>query len=221
MKNVFWFLIFAIFLSSCASPKKSNQKTKIREITNLAYFEPLAFVGLIQKDNLNTLNDSVSMISKKLLETAILQSTNNKVHKKITVNDPKIREKINKELSYLFQKILNYNKIANVKITPTIDSVLKNNNQRFVLATVTDGFVKIETAEVQNNNDIFSKPISTLDLLVEVRNKPILTLHALIIDNEKGNVIFYDHTHPVYKQPTDKKNIEKQYQKLFKGYYHN
>lgn len=220
MKNVFW-LLFAIVFPSCTTYKLSNQKIKISEITNLAYFEPLAFVGLIHQDNLNTLNDSVSMISKKLLETAILESTNNKVYKKIIVEDLKTREKINKELSYLFQKILNYNKINNVKITPTIDSVLKSNNQRFVLATVTDGFVKTEIVEDKNNDDIFSKPISTLDLLVEVRNKPILTLHALIIDSEKGNVIFYDHTHPVHKQPTDKLNIEKQYKKLFKGYYHN
>ncbi len=221
MKNIFLILIITFLFSACASYKLTDPKISINEVTNLAYFEPLAFVGLIENDNISTLNDSVSKISKNLLETAIVKSTNNKVSKKIEINNPKTREKINKELSYVFQKILNYQKIYNVKIPATVDSVLKINKQRYVLATLTDGFVKTETNSKVTGNDNFSKPISTLDLLIEVPNKPISTLQALIIDTKKGKVIFYDHTHPVHKQPTNKKSIEKQYQKLFKGHYHN
>lgn len=217
--NLMPFTLF--FLSSCVSYKLESDKTKINNINNLAYFEPLAYVGSIDNDNILIVNDSLSYLSKQILENVIIENENNKVTKKITIVDNILKSKVDKELAYLFQKILNYHKISNVKITPNIDSVLKINNQRFVLATITDGFVKVNTnsSEIYNENSI--KSLSTLDLLAPLPNKSISTLHALIIDGQKGTVIFYDHTHPVNKLPTNKKNIEKQYKKLFKEYYHN
>lgn len=221
MKKIFLIPVILFSLSACVSYKLVDVKTKINDINKLAYFEPLAFIGSIYNDDILTINDSLSTLSKEILETVIIKNENNKVSKKLIINDIKTKNKVDKELAYLFQKILNYHKINNVKITPTIDSVLKTTKQRFVLATITDGFVKIENSNSQRNNSSLNKDLSTLDLLAPLPTKSISTLHALIIDAQKGSVIFYDHTHPVYKLPTDKKNIEKQYKKLFKGYYHN
>lgn len=219
MKKIFLGLTVLLFLSSCVSYKLENKKIKLNQVNNLAYFEPLSFVSLIHKDNTTTSNDSLSSLSKRMLDTVITNYQNFSVSRKIEIEDIELKEKIDKELNYLVEKIMHYRQISNIKLTPTIDSLLKKQQQRFALATVITGLGTDETHPKHRQKRIEDDNLS-LQMYVPIATQPISTLFALIIDAERGEVIFYDHTIPVQKSPTEKQVLKNQYRKLFKGYYH-
>lgn len=208
-----------ILVTGCVSYKLENKKIKLNEVKDLAYFEPLSYVNLIHDDNTVSANDSLSLIAKLMLDTVITQYQNFEVSHKIEVLDLNIQKKITKELNYLVEKIMHYQQISNIKLTPTIDSVLKNRKQRFALATVVTGMGIEEKNRKQPAKRIDDAKL-TLDNYAPIAQKPLSTLFAIIIDAERSEVIFYDHTTPVQKSPTEKSVLKNQYRKLFKGYYH-
>jgi|GEM_PF-6317392 len=219
MKNILLLLIVLVLLSACASYKLENKKVKLKDIKNLAYFEPLSYVNLINKDNTISPSDSLSILSKLILDSVINKYQKFNVSNKIIINDAETQLKIYKDLNYMIEKIMHYKDISNIKLSPAIDSVLKLNNQRFALASVITG-LSFGHTNTKNYKKRVSDNNLSLDNYDPIPILPISTLFAVIIDAERGEIIFYDHTIPVKKSPTANSVLKNQYHKLFKGYYH-
>jgi hypothetical protein len=207
-----------LFLTSCVTNKYISKTVKASDITEIKYFTPLSYVSLIEKGNRSTLNDSLSSISKVLLDSVIRNNTNFRIEKKINIDGIENNVKVNNELSFLIQTILNNRKLDGIKLTPTVDSIMKSNKQRFAMASITTGFGR----KKGNYGNQIAKGIGvgilTLGMYAPVPIKSSFSLFTIILDSEKNEVVYYSRTMPVEKSPTDLKAIEKQYRTLFEGY---
>lgn len=221
MKKITILFTTAIIFTSCVTNKLINKSVKASEINEPMYFEPLSFISLIEKGNKSKQNDSLSNVSKKILDSIIVENKDFKISKKIEISEPKIKVKVDNELSELIIGIVRNNKIEGVKLTPTIDSILKSKKQRFALATVTAGFGR----KKGNYGGQIAKGIGvgilTLGMYTPVPVKSNSTLFAVILDSERNEVIYFSKNLPVEKSPTERKVLESQYKKLFNGYFYN
>ena len=101
---------------------------------------------------------------------------------------------------------------------PILDSVMKSNHQRFALATVVTGFGRKQGNFGNQVAKGIGVGILTLGMYAPVPVKSNSTLYGIILDSDRNEIIFYGKALPVEKSPTDRKVMEQQYKKLFKGY---
>lgn len=101
-----------------------------------------------------------------------------------------------------------------------MDSIVKNENQRYALCLITSGF---ERRKGNYGNQI-AKGIGigllTLGMYTTAPIKSNTSLYAMIYDAERSHVVFYNHIPLIEKSPTDKKNLDKLYHELFEGYFY-
>ncbi|MDE5439613.1 hypothetical protein KRE40_16730 [Elizabethkingia meningoseptica] len=220
MKKTFIFLVAAILLNSCASAVLTSKTVKASEIKSMVNFEPISFVHLIQKGNQNKMNDSLSNVSTQLLSSVIINNTNPKVEKQITFSNPEIKSRIETDILKTMSEIIKTKKIDQIKTTPLMDSIVKNENQRFALCIITSGFDRRKG----NYGNQVAKGVGigllTLGLYTSVPVKASTSMYAMIYDAQNSNVVFYKHIPAVEKSPTDKKNLSNLYQELFEGYFY-
>jgi hypothetical protein len=218
MKKLILLIGITFVLTSCVTNKYISKNVNATEINEIKYFTPLSYVSLIEKGNKSILNDSLSSISKVLLDSVIRNNSNFKIEKRIDVNGLKNNIKVNNELSFLIQTIMNNKKLEGVKLTPTIDSIMKSTKQRFAMASVTTGFGR----KKGNYGNQVAKGIGigilTLGMYAPVPIKSSFSLFTIILDSERNEVVYYCKTLPIEKSPTDLKAIEKQYRTLYQGY---
>jgi hypothetical protein len=221
MKKLILIIAFGISLvlsSSCVTNKYISKNVKPTDITEIKYFQPLSYISLIEKGNTSKPNDSLSQISMKLLDSVIRHNNNFRIEKKIEVGNLKNHIKVTNELGSIIQTIMNNRKLDGVTLTPTIDSIMKSNNQRFAMASATTGFGRRKG----NYGNQIAKGIGigilTLGMYAQVPIKSSLSLYTIILDSERNEVVYYCKTSPVEASPTDKKIIEKQYKLLYQGW---
>lgn len=207
-----------VVLSSCATNKYISKNVKATEITDIKYFAPLSYVSLIEKGNKSVLNDSLSSMSKVLLDSVIRNNNAFKIEKRIDVNGLKNNLKVTNELSFLIQTIMNTRKLEGVKLTPTIDSIMKANKQRFAMASVTAGFGRKKGNYGNQVAKGIGVGILTLGMYAPVPIKSSFSLFTIILDSERNEVVYYCRTLPIEESPTNYEAIEKQYRALYQGY---
>ena len=218
MRELFIMLSLIMLTASCSVSKIANHEVSPAEIKEISWFEPVSFIALIEKGNQQTVNDSLSSICTALLDSIMNDHKVRRNMRKIEVEDPMIKSRLQNEVTFLIQTAAQSRKLNGIKLTPTIDSLLKANNQRFAIATVASGFGR----KAGNYGNQLAKGIGvgilSLGMVVPVPNKSNLSLFAIIMDAERNEVIYYCRTLPVEKSPTDKKVIYERYANLFNGY---
>ncbi len=225
MKKIILLFSTVLLFASCASNKlinvKSSEIIQATKTKNVAYIEPLSFVSLIEKGNKTTPNDSLSLVSKMLLDSIIPNNNNFRITQKINILNKKTKDIVDVELSNIFLSVIRSNKIEGLKMTPIIDSVLKSNKQKFVLATVATGFGRRKG----NYGGQIAKGVGigvlTLGMYAPTPIKANTTLYAIIIDTEKNEIVYFCKGKSVEKSPTEREVLEKQYKNLFDGYLYN
>jgi len=217
MKKIL-FLTLAILFQSCVTNKYLSSSTPIVEISDIGYFEPLAIIELIKKQNKSEPSDSLSIVSKQKIDS--LLSTNRKKYKikeRITLNK-KIQEKVDYEISFLIQSAMTKRNLEGIKITPVLDSILESRNQRFGLGVLAVGFGRRKG----NYGGQIAKGVAvgvlTLGLFVPVPIKSNLRLFSIIVDSQKNEISFYKATLPIEKSPTNYFILKTQLDKLYENY---
>lgn len=213
-------LISILILTSCGANKHLvSSTTTSTEINNVDYFQPLSYIQYIEKGNKAVLNDSLSEIVSKNLSSLIDKNkTTLRVNKEISFVNDTIKGKVEVELAYLVKLITQRKKLSGIPIPHTIDSILKNDNQRFALATIATGFGRRKGnygGQVAKGAAI---GILTLGMAISTPIKSNLTLYAFIFDADKDEITYYKKSVPVEKEPTDEQVMEKQLIELFNGY---
>ena len=132
--------VITFVLTSCTTNKYISKNVSATEIKEIKYFAPLAYVSIIVEGNKSVPDDSLSFVSKALLDSVIRNNKDFRIEKRFDINELENNRKVENELGYLIQTITNNRKLDGVKLTPTIDSIMKSNKQRFVMASVTTGF---------------------------------------------------------------------------------
>ena len=212
-------IILGIIFQSCVTNKYLSSATPKNEVTNIEYFEPYSYIQLIKKGNKSELNDSLSLESKRIIDSVIYSNKNlYKIKNKIIIEDSSINEKVENELSFLIQSAMQKRKLEGIKITPVIDSILESKNQRFALGIVGVGFGRRKGNYGGQVAEGVAVGILTLGLFVPAPIKSNLSLYSVIIDSQKNEIAFYKKTLPIEKSPTDPIIIKRQLDKIYENY---
>ena len=217
MKKIL-FLTLAILFQSCVTNKYLSSSTPIDEILDIGYFEPLAIIELIKKDNKSEASDSLSIDSKQKIDS--LLSSNRKKYKikeRITLNK-KIQGKVENEISYLIQSAMRKKNLKGIKLTPIIDSILESRNQRFGLGVLAVGFGRSKGNYVGQVAKSVVVGVLTLGLFIPVPIKSNLRLFSIIVDSKKNEISFYKATLLIEKSPNNYFVLKSQLDKLYENY---
>ncbi|MFK8283035.1 hypothetical protein [Capnocytophaga cynodegmi] len=220
MKHFFTTLTAILLLSSCApSAMLINKDVLPNHITNLGSHETISIIGFVEQGNKISPNDSLSKISTKLLDSIITSADNPRIEKSFLVEDNQ-KDTLQADILKVFNQITKSKKIENVKTTPLMNSVVKENNKRYGLCVINSGFDRRKG----NYGGQIAKGIGigilTLGMYTQTPIKANTSLFAMIYDAEEGKVVFFNRTPPVEKSPTDRENLGVLYNKLFDGYFY-
>ncbi|HEY5125476.1 MAG TPA: hypothetical protein VIK14_17240 [Ignavibacteria bacterium] len=219
------FVVLVFILDSCSTIELLTSDVKPTEVIDLQYFEPFSNVYLFDKRKNMIQNDSLSIVSKQLLNESVQEFKNNiSLTGTIIVTNNTIKQRLEKDIEYLYMnandiKVLS---ISSIRITPLIDSLLEANNKRFGLIIVECGYIR--TNRNYGNQIAVSVPINILSRVIvpgsplSIPHKAYSALYVMIVDAEQDNIAFYRKTSK-FGAPTDKSVITYQLNKIFKGYY--
>ena len=221
MKQIY-ILGFALILSSCGANKFLTSSVTSAEIKDVDYFEPFAYIQLIEKGNKPKFSDSLSTITKRNLDSIIeTKATKLRLNEKILIENDTLKARVENELGYLTQLIFQKRKLDGIELTPAIDSILENKKQRFAMATIATGFGRKKGNYGGQVAKGVAVGILTLGMAVPTPVKSNLTLYTYIFDSEKNEVAFYRRLMPdKEKEPTDPEYTERQIIATFNGYYY-
>lgn len=218
-ERIIGIIILGIIFQGCVTNKYLSSTTPINEVMSIEYFEPYSYIQLIKKGNKSELNDSLSLESKKRIDSVIYSNKHlYKIKSKITIENNSINEKVENELSFLIQSAMQKRKLEGIELTPVIDSILESRKQRFALGIVAVGFGRKKGNYVGQVAKGVAVGVLTLGLFAPVPIKSNLSLFSVIVDSQKNEIAFYKKTLPIEKSPTDPIMIKKQLDKLYENY---
>lgn len=220
MKHLFKILAVILLLNSCAtSSMLTNKSVPPNQVTDLGNHQTISFIGLIEKGNKTTLNDSISKLSTKLLDSIIISESNPKIEKSFSVEDSQ-KDILQTDILNVFNKIIKTKNIENVRTTPLMNSVVKENGKRYALCVVNSGFDRKKGNFGGQVAKGIGLGILTLGMYTQTPIKSNTSLFAMIYDSQNGRVVFFNKTSILEGSPTDKDNLNKLYRKLFDGYFY-
>jgi hypothetical protein len=220
MKSHFVFTILSILIfSSCTTSKILKSGVQPDEIAELQYIEPFSYISMIEKGNKPILNDSVSLISKNiLLKTVGDLKGRLPVTGEMFVSDLTLRSKLEKEIEFLCLSADRQKAITNIKITPTIDSLLTSKGKRFGLITVSTGFTRTRKNYVNQTLKGGAIGILTLGMIYTTPIKAYSTIYVMIVDANEDNIAFYRKSF-LQNEPLDEKGLARQFKDIFDKYF--
>jgi hypothetical protein len=199
-----------LILESCVSSEEMSKIVKPTDIKELDYFTPLTNMGFIEKGNQIEYDPELSEHSLELIESLINSSKRKySIKDSLSPNDSLIQIKINEEIIALAVKAYNKQRVHLINLTPTIDSVMEANDQRFSLALIAVGFSR----QKGNYGGQLAKGavigILTLGTYVSTPIKAKSTIHGLIFDSKNNTIALYKRTSNE-KEPLNINNLENQ-----------
>lgn len=222
MKKIKLFIGWSVILltSSCTTSKLLTSGISPVEVKDLQKFQTFAYISLIESGNSGKFNDTISNKSKILFSEA-LESFKGKmpVTGKISVTDNLIHNKIEKEIQFLCITADRQKSISNLKITPTLDSLLEVRGKRFGLITVTTGFTRIKGNYGGEVAKGALMGVLTLGMYYQTPIKSNSTVYAMIVDAKENNIAFFRKSFMQDKDPLDKEILTMQINKIFENYF--
>jgi hypothetical protein len=219
---ILWVVIFS---ASCSSPKFFTSGVNPSEIQEMIPIEPFSFITLIERGNRGNYNDSISKYSEMVIDEALesfrddLRLSSDVIY---TIDDQERRE-LEKEIDFLITSAERNKKKYSIEITPLVESLLDEYDQRFGLIILQDGFTRVKGNYGRQVAKAVGLGIMTGVLTgVYYDNSPIKassTLHVVIVDNQEKNVAFYNKSVLQNKEPTEIANIIRQINYVFEKYF--
>ena len=214
-------IALAFLATSCGTTKFLRSEVLASEMVELSYLEPFTYIQLIEKKNEATFSDSLSLVTKTILESAIENNSSKlKLNQKLELANDSLKTKVENEISNMAQRIIQTKTLDGITLTPVIDSLLESKNQRFLFATVATGFGRKKGNFGGQVAKGIGVGILTLGLYTPVPIKSNLTIYGFIFDAKMNNVAYSKKTNPIEKEPTDPIIIEKQLLQIFDGFFY-
>lgn len=220
MKLKLLLIIGFLSLISCATHKSQTSNRTADEIKQLHYFSPIAYTHYVEKGNRSAYSDSLSDITRIHLDSILSNNRNLRTTAKIEITDSISRARYEEELSFLFNRLMQGQKIETLQIPPTIDSLMSISNIDFGLATLSMGFGRKKGNYTGQAAKAIGVGILTLGMYSPAPVKSNLSIYALILDGKNKNVAFYRRTPIKVESPTDPAALNSQVEWLFDGYFY-
>ncbi len=211
-----------LLLISCGANKALTSTVKPEELSEMAYFEPISYISLVEKGNNPLPSDSLSAVANFRLDS-VIQSRSGKyrISKKLIVEDVSAKQKLQEEISRVIRQLSSTKKIKDIPTYPTIDSLMHVHNTRFAMASITHGFGRRKGNYGGQAAKGAAVGILTLGLYAPIPIKSNLSIYTVIFDAEKKEIAYYRQSPVREKSPTDGENLAKDMDWIFDGYFYS
>ncbi|PTB97367.1 hypothetical protein C9994_03270 [Marivirga lumbricoides] len=225
MKNAYFKFVIGILplvvFFGCTTSTLSTSRTPSTEIENLHYFKPVSFISYIEKGNRGDLNEELSDQSSKLI-TYVLKDKAALYHISDSIKYPFSDDEYNAEnaIVNLVDQIEFQGNTKGVTIPPVLNSIMEDNNTRFSLVVLANGFARRKgnyTGQVFKSIGI---GILTMGIYNPVPIKSRSNLYVIILDSYNNEIAFYRKSFLDDASPIEPKVINKQMDKIFRRYFY-
>lgn len=216
-KSIHSIFLGFLFLSSCLATKPFNPNIKPQDISDVLKFETLSSVTYIEQGNKSIINDSLSKKSKEYFDEVLISGGYVPLTGMVNSKDSILKKRIESEVRKLFVNANFDRRIAELKLTPILDSVLEGNGKRFGLLAMTTGFTRRQGNYGGQVVKGAAVGILTLGMVVPSPVKANSSVAVMIIDAKQNSVSFYKTLTLSDVEPLDKDILRYQLNGLFYG----
>lgn len=220
MKKAF-VMAFSIMLvglfASCTANRGFVSSLTRADIRQVQQFEPLNYVGIIEKGNNITYNDSLTDVANALFEKELSRSKAIPVKGNIVIEDSLVNQRVQNEIYMLMNYVENNVRTRDLSIPPTIDSILEARNERFGLLAYNWGFTRTGGNYAGQIGKGVLIGVLTLGTMYTVPYKDMSRCGLIIVDSKYNNLA-YVATANRESNPLKAETYRKQMEDLLKKY---
>lgn len=220
MKKAF-IMAFSIMLvglfASCTANRGFVSSLTRADIRQVQQFEPLNYVGIIEKGNNITYNDSLTDVAKTLFEKELSRSKTIPVKGNIVIEDSLVNNRVQNEIYLLMNYVENNVRTKDLPIPPTIDSILEARNERFGLLAYNWGFTRTGGNYAGQIGKGVLIGVLTMGTMYTVPYKDMSRCGIIIVDSKYNNLA-YVATANRESNPLKAETYRKQMEDLLKKY---
>ena len=220
MKKAF-VMAFSIMLvglfASCTANRGFVSSLTRADIRQVQQFEPLNYVGIIEKGNNITYNDSLTDVANALFEKELSRSKAIPVKGNIVIEDSLVNQRVQNKIYMLMNYVENNVRTRDLSIPPTIDSILEARNERFGLLAYNWGFTRTGGNYAGQIGKGVLIGVLTLGTMYTVPYKDMSRCGLIIVDSKYNNLA-YVATANRESNPLKAETYRKQMEDLLKKY---
>ena len=209
--------LFVGFFASCTANRGFVSSLTHADIRQVQQFEPLNYVGIIEKGNNITYSDSLTEVAKTLFEKELSRSKTLPVKGHIVIEDTVVNNKVQYEIYMLMNYLENNVKAKDIPIPPVIDSILEARNERFGLLAYNWGFTRTGGNYAGEIGKGVLIGVLTMGTMYTVPYKDMSKCGLIIVDSKYNNLA-YVATANRESNPLKAETYRKQMEDLLKKY---
>lgn len=210
-------ILFGGFFASCSANRGFVSSLTRADIRQVQQFEPLNYVGIIEKGNNITYSDSLTKVAKTLFEKELTRSRTLPAKGNIIIEDSIVNNKIQYEIYMLMNYLENNVKAKDIPIPPVIDSILEARNERFGLLAYNWGFTRTGGNYAGQIGKGVLIGVLTMGTMYTVPYKDMSKCGLIIVDGKYNNLA-YVATANRESNPLKAETYRKQIEDLLKKY---
>lgn len=214
-------MAFSIMLvglfASCTANRGFVSSLTRADIRQVQQFEPLNYVGIIEKGNNITYNDSLTDVANALFEKELSRSKAIPVKGNIVIEDSLVNQRVQNEIYMLMNYVENNVRARDLSIPPTIDSILEARDERFGLLAYNWGFTRTGGNYAGQIGKGVLIGVLTLGTMYTVPYKDMSRCGLIIVDSKYNNLA-YVATANRESNPLKAETYRKQMEDLLKKY---
>lgn len=214
-------MAFSIMLvglfASCTANRGFVSSLTRADIRQVQQFEPLNYVGIIEKGNNITYNDSLTDVANALFEKELSRSKAIPVKGNIVIEDSLVNQRVQNEIYMLMNYVENNVRTRDLSIPPTIDSILEARDERFGLLAYNWGFTRTGGNYAGQIGKGVLIGVLTLGTMYTVPYKDMSRCGLIIVDSKYNNLA-YVATANRESNPLKAETYRKQMEDLLKKY---
>lgn len=201
-ENLLIFSLILTLLSSCIPMPKTYVKTlsiNPEYITEVAYFEPISTLSIVEQGNIGVLNDSLSQLSNFRIDSILtVNASEFRLNKKIVITDELYGtaiadiNKLDLNLGYTYE-------LDAVKIPYSIRRTMLENDTRFAVLIINNGH---ERTKKNANREALKNIIDN-----KITLKYYSRLSVFLFDALEDRVFLYAYSEDINRTPVNPKRI--------------
>jgi hypothetical protein len=214
-----FFLAITFTFCACRSTKPFTSNLTAIEVNDIQKFETVSQIMLIKEKNIAKFDDSLSLKSKSLFEETLQSFSNIPVTGNMSVQNERIKWRVQKEIEYLCTSAERLRSISTIKLTPILDSLLESKGKRFGLITYTTGFTRKKGNYLRQLIKGLALSALTLGMYIETPTQSYSNVYAMIVDAKENNIAFFKISKRPENEPLNPKTLKMQINEIFEGYF--
>lgn len=215
--NAARFIILVIVFSILSVSQGFSQLQITPDSIKIA--KPISYISIVQEGNKSVYNDSLSLESVNLILSTIGKySFSLDTLNLLNIGEGLKRANFEKEVEGLFVKAQKSKSkdFSGIELSAAIDSILSNQDKRYVLFTLSSGFTRLKGNYGKQIAKGVGLGILTMGMYYQVPFKGNSMVASIMLDKETKKIVFYKKSYLQDQEPLKPKVLEKQIKHILK-----